>query len=106
MPIPESPHVFTPEGTIDFHVSSAVSAALRAMIDKKPGRLVIDLSGVPYVDSSGLAVLIDAMRRLENDGGLFMLAGVPETVRTILESSRLDVFFLQFPNVDAALAAP
>ena len=78
---------------------------LREMLDQKPKRLVVDLSRVPYVDSSGLAVLIAAMQALEHDGGLLMLAGAQEAVLTILESARLDKYFLLFPHVDAALSA-
>ena len=106
MPIPESPNVFTPEGAIDLHVSPEIRAALRELIDQQPARLVVDLSRVPYIDSSGLAVLIGAMRSLEDDGGIFMLAGLQQTVRTILESARLHEYFLIFPTVDEALAAP
>ena len=106
MPTPQPPHVFAPEGAIDLHVSPEIRSSLREMIDQKPKRLVVDLSRVPYVDSSGLAVLIGAMQSLEHDGGVFMLAGAQETVRTILESARLDQYFLLFPDVDAALAAP
>src|SRR5918999_6432294 len=84
------PKIFSHNGAIDLHVSPEVRAALREIIDQKPKRLVVDLSRVPYVDSSGLAVLIGAMQSLEHDGGLFMLAGVRETVRVILESARLD----------------
>jgi len=65
----------------------------------------VDLSRVPYVDSSGLAVLIGAMQSMEHQGGSFMLAGAQETVRTILESARLDQYFQLYPHVDAALAA-
>lgn len=106
MPTPEPPNVFSPEGAIDLHVSPEMRVALREMIDKKPKRLVVDLSRVPYVDSSGLAVLIGAMQSLEHEGGVFMLAGAQEAVRLILESARLDQYFLLFPNVDAALSAP
>lgn len=106
MPIPESPNVLTLEGALDLHVSPEVRASLREMIDRKPQRLVVDLSNVPYVDSSGLAVLIGAMQSLEHQGGIFMLAGAQEAVRMILESARLDQYFLLFPHVDAALAAP
>ena len=105
MSIPEPSNVLTIEGALDLHASPEVRAALRAMIDKKPPRVVVDLSRVPYIDSSGLAVLIGAMQSLEQDGGLLMLAGVRETVRLILESARLDQYFLMFPHVDAALAA-
>src|ERR1700710_2941129 len=105
MSIPEPSNVFTPEGALDLHVSPEVRAALREMIDKKPKRLVVDMSNVPYVDSSGLAVLIGAMQSLELEGGLFMLASAQETVRMILESARLDQYFLLFPTVDAALGS-
>ena len=105
MAIPEPQNVFTAKGPIDLHVAPEVRAQLREMIDKKPKRLVVDLSNVPYIDSSGLAVLIGAMQSLEADGGVFMLAGARETVRLILESARLDQYFLLYPHVDAALAA-
>jgi anti-sigma B factor antagonist len=101
-----TPSVFSPEGAIDLHVSPEMRASLREIIDGKPKRLVVDLSRVPYVDSSGLAVLIGAMQSLELDGGVFLLAGAQETVQAILESARLDKYFRLFPNVEAALAAP
>jgi anti-sigma B factor antagonist len=106
MPAAEKPNVFAPEGAIDLHVSPEMRASLRAIIDEKPKRLVVDLSRVPYVDSSGIAVLIGARQSLELEGGTFMLAGPQEAVRMILESARLDQYFQLFPSVDAALAAP
>jgi anti-anti-sigma factor len=106
MPESQSPNIFAPEGAIDLHVSPEMRASLRAIIDEKPKRLVVDLSRVPYVDSSGIAVLIGAMQSLELEGGVFMLAGAQEAVQTILESARLDQYFRLFPSVDAALAAP
>lgn len=105
-PAPDSANVFTPEGAIDLHVSPEMRASLYALIDAKPKRLVVDLSRVPYVDSSGIAVLIGAMQSLELEGGTFMLAGAQEAVRMILESARLDQYFRLFPDVDSALAAP
>jgi anti-sigma B factor antagonist len=106
MPDSKSSNVFAPEGAIDLHVSPEMRSSLRAIIDEKPKRLVVDLSRVPYVDSSGIAVLIGAMQSLELEGGVFMLAGAQEAVQTILESARLDQYFRLFPSVDAALAAP
>ena len=103
MPKSTPPKVFSYEGAIDLHVSPEVRSALREIIDEKPKRLVIDLSRVPYVDSSGLAVLIGAKQELETEGGVFMLAGAQDAVRTILESAKLDQYFRLVPNVDAAL---
>ena len=91
------------KGEIDLHVSPTVTASLNAMIEKKPRRLVVDLSDVAYIDSAGLAALIEAMQKVEGYGGRFLLAGLQETVRSIFEISRLDQVFQIFPDVDAAL---
>jgi anti-sigma B factor antagonist len=92
------------KGEIDLHVSPSVTASLNSMIEKKPERLVVDLSGVTYIDSAGLAALIGAMQKVEGYGGKFLLAGLQETVRSIFEISRLDQVFQIFPDANAALA--
>ena len=100
----ERPHVLPLKGEIDLHISPAITASLNAMIEKKPERLVVDLSRVTYIDSAGLAALIQAMQKVEAYGGKFLLAGLQETVRSIFEISRLDQVFQIFPDADAALA--
>jgi anti-sigma B factor antagonist len=101
-----SPSVFTPEGAIDLHVSPELRASLRTIIDgEKPKCLIVDLSRVPYIDSSGIAVLIGAMQSLEHEGSVFLLAGARDAVRMIFESARLDQYFRLFPDVAAAIAA-
>ena len=99
------PNVLPLEGDIDLHVSPVVTEALNAVIRKKPEWIVIDLSRVTYIDSSGVAALILAMQEVEAYGGKFFLSGLQETLRLIFETSRLDRTFQIFPNVDAALAA-
>src|SRR5689334_25417545 len=91
------------KGEIDLHISPAVTAELNGVIDRKPERLVVDLSEVSYIDSAGLAALIQAMQKVEGYGGKFMLCGLQETVRSIFEISRLDQVFQIFPDADAAL---
>src|SRR5712664_263823 len=105
-PVPqhERSNVVPLKGEIDLHVSPSVTASLNSMIEKKPQRLVVDLSGVTYIDSAGLAALIGAMQKVEGYGGKFLLAGLQETVRSIFEISRLDQVFQIFPDADAALA--
>ncbi|HAK07663.1 MAG TPA: anti-sigma factor antagonist [Spartobacteria bacterium] len=105
MSLPESGNVLSLKGQIDLHVSPQVAASLGAIIDQEPSRVVVDLSGVSYIDSSGLAALINGAKSVETYGGRFMLAGVQDDVRSILERAGLSQFFLIFPHVDAALAA-
>ena len=99
------PNLLPLEDDIDLHVSPAVTESLNTVIKQKPERIVIDLSGATYIDSAGLAALIIAMREVEAYGGKFFLAGLNETVRSVLESSRLHQTFRICPDVDAALAA-
>src|SRR5438477_4136833 len=92
------------KGDIELHVSPSVTASLNGKIIKKPERMVVDHSDVSYIDSAGLAALIEAMQKVEGYGGKFMLAGLQETVRSIFEISRLDQVFQIFPDAGAALA--
>ena len=101
----EEENVFPLEGEIDLHVSPEIGAALGRMISRKPPKLVVDLSDVSYIDSSGLAVLIEAMQNVAAYGGKFALAGLQETVKPIFEIARLDQVFRIFPDRAAALAA-
>ena len=99
------PAVLQLEGEIDLHVSPQIGASLTALLKNKPPKVVVDLSKVSYIDSSGLAVLIEGMQDVEEYGGRFGLAGVQENVLPIFETARLDQVFLIYPHVDAALAA-
>lgn len=103
--LPANGSVFPLEGEIDLHISPAVAISLHEIIAKKPARLLVDLSRVNYMDSSGLAVLIDAMQKVQKYGGTFGVVGMQESVRSIFEIARLDQVFRIFPSVEAADAA-
>lgn len=105
MPLPDPSNVLALEGEIDLHVSPKVKASLAKLIESKPPLLVVDLSRVSYIDSSGLAVLIEGMQNVEEYRGRFALSGLQDSVRPIFEIARLDQVFLIFPHVDAALAS-
>src|SRR5437762_6184203 len=96
------PNVLPLEGDIDLHVSPVVTESLNAIIKKKPERIVIDLSRATYIDSAGVAALILAMQEVEAYGGTFLLSGLQEALRAIVEISGLDRTFRIFPDVDAA----
>src|SRR5213595_2020933 len=86
------------EGEIDLHVSPQISASLATIIARKPKNVVVDLSKVTYIDSSGLAVLIEAMQNVGAYGGKFAVTGLQEAVRPIFEIARLDQVFRIFPD--------
>lgn len=98
------PNVLPLEGEIDLHVSPRVAVSLAQIAQKKPAQVVVDLSRVSYIDSSGLAVLIEGMQNAADYGGKFALVGLQENVRSIFEIARLDQVFRIFPDVASALA--
>src|SRR5437879_13860765 len=88
MPLKEQPNVLPLEGEIDLHVSPEVAESLRTMIAKKPKVVVVDLAKDTYYDSSGLAILIKGMPKVQNYGGQFDLANAQESVAQSLDISR------------------
>ncbi len=99
------PGILALEGEIDLHESPQIKEKLKPLLDAKQPRLLVDLSGVSYIDSSGLALFIEAMQRVQAYGGQFTLCGLRPSVRTIFEIARLDQVFRIFPDRAAAQAA-
>ena len=100
----ETSVVIEPEGEIDLHSSAMVREQLEPLIASERGVIVVDLSRVNYIDSSGLALFIEVMQRVQNYGGRFALCGLRDNVRHIMEIARLDQVFQLFPDSAAALA--
>src|SRR5215210_3688715 len=98
------PNLLALGGEIDLNESPAVREALKGLIDQKLPNVVIDMSAVSYIDSSGLAVLIDAMQRVQSYGGRFLLCGLAESVRTVFEIARLDQVFKIVADKAAAMS--
>jgi len=80
-------------GDVDVHRSSAFQQSLLDLLDESPRRIILDLVGVTYMDSSGLAGLIKLLshvRRMEID---LWLCRPTAPVRSLMEITRLDSVF-------------
>jgi len=64
--------------------------------------LIIDLSGVPYMDSAGIGALVGAYVTHQKDGRSLGLVGVSPRIHNALTVTRVDSFFRFFPTVDEA----
>jgi len=67
--------------------------------------VILDLSEVPYLDSSGLGSLVSAYVSRQKAGRRVALSGVNERVFRLFEITRVESLFLIFPTIDDALAA-
>jgi anti-sigma B factor antagonist len=91
--------VVSPEGDIDMSRSPEFRTSLREVNDKGPATLVVDLASVGYMDSSGLATLVECMRAAKGNGTEMILCGMNDRVRAIFEIARLDQFFRIEPTL-------
>jgi len=67
--------------------------------------LIVDLTGVPYVDSAGLGSLVGAYVNHQKDGRMLALVGVNERVRYSLKLMHVESFFRFFDTLAEAEAA-
>ena len=86
-------------------MTSDARQELKELIEAGRVRLVFDLSGVELVDSSGLSVLVTALKKARDAGGDVALVGLTDPVRSLIELTRLQSAFAMFDDVDAAAAA-
>lgn len=77
---------------------------LKTIIEAGHGKLILDLAGVSFMDSSGLSVLISAYKSIRAKGGDMVLLGLTPTVQSLIELTRLQQVFEIFTEKAAAIA--
>jgi anti-sigma B factor antagonist len=70
----------------------------------KAKALAVQLDGVSYIDSSGIAALVEGFQQARSKGGKFALLAPSESVRAVLELARLDRIFPIYADLAAARA--
>jgi anti-sigma B factor antagonist len=92
-------------GEIDTLTAPAFTAATTELVNGSDATLVIDLSGVRFLASSGLAVLITAANEAEERGARLRLVVATRAVRRPLEITGTDQLFDLYPDRDSATAS-
>lgn len=80
-------------GEIDSTVHEEVRAALRAYVNKNAGELVLDLGALNYMDSSGLAALLEIRKALHASGRGMRITAVTPLVAKIFQITQVGRFF-------------
>ena len=97
--------VLSPQGEIDMARSPVLRKAIGEAMKAKPATLLLDLSAVPYMDSSGLATLVEALQSARKSQVVLLLCGLTPRVRSILEIARLNFVFTLHESRASALGA-
>lgn len=95
--------VMEAEGDIDLRRSAQFQQDLLAPLARHPKTVVLDLSNVPYMDSSGVASLVKLLARVRRDKVALKLAGLNARVRSVFEITRLDTVFETYPTAEEAI---
>ena len=93
------------KGEIDLHVSPSLRTALKAKAQAKTPRLLLDFAAVGYIDSSGLATLIEYYQSARAYQGKLALCALSSSVRSSFDLVRLTEVFSIFPTEAEALKA-
>lgn len=88
---------------IDAAVAIEFKDAMRSQTDNGPDVVVLDLSRVEFIDSSGLGAIVAAVKHMGKERKL-ALAGLTPTVARVFQLTRMDSVFSVFPTLEGALA--
>ena len=80
-------------GEIDLYTAPRLQSELMTALSRSPVRLIVDMSGVEFCDSTGINVLLAAHRQARERGGELQLAGPGSATRKVLQVTGLETVF-------------
>jgi len=95
--------VVKPIGAIKGSDADKVAATLNEAIRVNLGRVVLDASSVPMIDSQGLGAMVGVTRELAQSGKPLKLSAMSETVRQVFELTGISPLFEMFDDANSAV---
>ncbi len=94
--------VIVVEGEVDMFTSPNLRDKLLPLFEKGVKGVIVDLTGVSFMDSSGIATLVEGLQWSKKDNKEFVITGLGTNVRNALALTKLDnVFNIQKKTIDA-----
>jgi len=90
-------------GDVDMQEVTTFRQTLKAAVEAASRGLIVELTAVPFMDSSGIAVLIEGLKWSRNKSLPFILAHLSPAVQMVMELAHLDGFFTIAASLDDAL---
>lgn len=81
------------EGEIDINTSPGLKKSFDKLISGKTPKIIINLSKVTYVDSSGLATLVEILKNMRAYGGKLKLSDMSSKIKSLFEITKLEKLF-------------
>lgn len=93
-------------GDVDLASAPALRLRLNELSEEPPAFIVLDTSELDFIDSTGLGVLVGALRRIRTSGGDLRIAAAPSPIARVFAVTGLDRVFRLFPTVEEAREMP
>jgi anti-anti-sigma factor len=94
--------IFRLAGLLDAYSEAAFRKVLEKALDEGPANLILDLSKIDFIDSSGLGALVQIAKKIQTKSGSLQIVSNPRVTQTV-KLVRLDQFLTLQPNVEAAI---
>jgi len=91
------------DGEIDINTSPDIKKSLDKLLSKKVVKIIINLTKVSYVDSSGLATLVEILKNMRSYGGKMKISNMSPKVKSLFEITKLDRLFDIVPDEQEAI---
>jgi len=91
-------------GEVDINTAPDIKKTFDKLTSKKDPRIVINLSKVTYVDSSGLATLVEILKNMRTYGGRMRLTNLSAKVKSLFEITKLDKLFEIMADEEEAIS--
>lgn len=95
--------VLSPSGRLTMTTAALLRQSVAAEVEGGKSRVVLDLAGVSFVDSSGLGAIVGGLKSARQAGGDLRIAAAGEQVRTVLDLTNLDRVLRPHDTVEDAL---
>ncbi len=96
-------YVISVAGDVDMSTSPGLRDAILSTFKKAPLHVVVDLCEAPYMDSSGIATLVEGLKFSKKGNARFTLSGLRPSVESVFELAHLKGVFEMVPDLEAAL---
>jgi len=102
---PNGVYVMSLAGPADVLNIPYMDAQLKALLERKPARVVFDLQGLTFIASLAIGALIHFRQSASAWNGIVHLCGASDLITNTIKRVRIDALLPVYPTVDAALAA-
>jgi len=92
------------KGDIDINSSPDIREAFEKGVKNKMMKIIVNLNSVSYVDSSGLATLVEMLKKTRGYGGKLRISNLAPKVKSLFEITKLEKLFEIFETEEEAIA--